>query len=317
MLEIHKKVVISLMGEDWFSKPKYRIDHHPAYKVFAIADQLQIQQNILRFPDNEELIYSLCGVLLDLDVLVRCSGTPVHMTDLEKLVLSDFSNFGDEQVRSRIRSGVHDPGIYLSLQTELNLASWANSKGFSVTPYEENSFPDFRLDGQGLELPCLVECKKLLDTVSLKRISKIIVKANKQIKAVGINCFGLVVIDASLFIPDLQGKVASERLKELEVEIQHAISRSNSAVSAVLLVWLERSMTIHNSGYVEACLKRNQLLIHHGKPIKALPESMKFDGYVNEVCMGIKTQKRMMIGRNNPCICGSNKRYKHCCGSLQ
>ena len=25
---------------------------------------------------------------------------------------------------------------------------------------------------------------------------------------------------------------------------------------------------------------------------------------------------RKKIGRNDPCFCGSNKKYKHCCGSL-
>ena len=29
-----------------------------------------------------------------------------------------------------------------------------------------------------------------------------------------------------------------------------------------------------------------------------------------------KITYRKKIGRNEPCFCGSNKKYKHCCGSL-
>ena len=28
-------------------------------------------------------------------------------------------------------------------------------------------------------------------------------------------------------------------------------------------------------------------------------------------------QIRKKIGRNEPCFCGSKKKYKHCCGSLR
>ena len=36
-----------------------------------------------------------------------------------------------------------------------------------------------------------------------------------------------------------------------------------------------------------------------------------------ETNLGKKTtENKKKIGRNEPCFCGSNKKYKHCCGSL-
>ena len=40
------------------------------------------------------------------------------------------------------------------------------------------------------------------------------------------------------------------------------------------------------------------------------------DNSKNKVKENLKSIAKSKIGRNEPCPCGSGKKYKHCCGAL-
>lgn len=285
-LRVQQKVILDLMGKEWFSRPKNRISHHPAYQKFLVCDKFISQEGRIRWPEDRDSIKHLCAVLLvllDSFDLVRSSGTKTDMFEFRSNVLSDFSGFGDNKSSSRIKSIINDPNIFSSLLTELSFAAWCFSKEYTVTPFEYDGYPDFKIEINGEHTPIFVECKKLMEGYGKSRISKIISKANKQIKATNKRGCGVVIIDATRIIenPNVFSDEIPEKIIELEGLIANSISSQNSLVSAVMIVWNDYVAMGEpsKSARMQFTFRRRQILIHHKSPIVELSESHPIEEY--------------------------------------
>lgn len=320
---VQQKIIHDLMGSEWFSRPKNRICHHPAYKKYIICKKFISQGGIIHWPEDENLIKEFCGVILDSFDLVRSSGTKIDMFNFTSNIIGDFSVFGDEKSSSRIKSVINDPNLFSSLLAELAFAAWCFSKKYEVTPFEHDGYPDFKVVIAGDNVPIFVECKKLIAGYGKSRVSKIVSKANKQIKKTGEKGIGIVLIDATEIIdsPSVFSDEIPEKVEELEGYIRRTISNKNSSISAAIIVWNDYVAmgTPSSSERMQFTFRRRQLLVHHQSPLLKLPKGHQLSKYGATISFGVNFTSRVhrnKISRNATCLCKSGKRYKHCCGKL-
>lgn len=320
-IRTQQTVIRELMGEEWLLLPNNRISSHPAYKKLLVCEKFISQGGVIRWPEDEALINNLCELILDSLDIVRSSGKEVDMFDYTSNVLGSFSGFGDAKSSSRIKSVINDPKTFSSLLTELSFAAWCESKDQNVTAYENDGYPDFKIESNDQSLPVFVECKKLLEKFTKNRISKIISKANKQIKKVNELGYGIVLIDATAIIdnPEAFSDEIPERILELKALIKNATGNDNSSVSAVV-VWNDfDAKGSPESGYMQFGFRRRNMVIHHKKPIVSLPEDHLIAKYGATILLPFNFTLRKdsnKIRRNSRCGCGSGSRHKHCCGKI-
>jgi uncharacterized protein len=53
---------------------------------------------------------------------------------------------------------------------------------------------------------------------------------------------------------------------------------------------------------------------HIDRPMKMMADLLRKGRYADEV-MGLLAEERATLGRNDPCPCGSGKKFKHCHGT--
>jgi len=323
VFEIQRDVFQALMGEEWFSRKEYRIKNHPAYIRTKICNKFISQNGAFNLPEDNNIVPLYMASFLEVFDIVKASGAQIDKFDIGSFVMDNFKAYGDEKVQSRIKTVVRNPIEFESLLTELTFGAWCLSKELNVKASEEEGYPDFELTGLDLELPVLVDCKKLMEDTNLeKRVSYIIKKANKQVKRVtGIN-YGIVFIDASAKVKKtdcLSDSIPSEIL-QIEELIKHSISNFNTSISAVILCWDDYS----NLGDLSEdrsrtfVFRRRSKLFHHKSPRNSLPENTVFDNYGTSLTNHLEPNTNIDLfkqARNSVCICDSGKRYKHCCGS--
>ncbi|OGR89652.1 MAG: hypothetical protein A3J74_04525 [Elusimicrobia bacterium RIFCSPHIGHO2_02_FULL_57_9] len=68
----------------------------------------------------------------------------------------------------------------------------------------------------------------------------------------------------------------------------------------------KEGINVKDTGAVKAWLEKNKEALEAGKFAQAPEEGVKQGTYV---------KTRPDIGRNDPCTCGSGKKYKKCCGT--
>ena len=172
-----------------------RRQRHPAAARWQLCLSLLQQGGVIRWPAQKGQLPLLTRMLLDSAAFVRVSGG-----DLDLFRLGDLRGYGDAAVQRKIGSRLNDPSQFEDLMVELSIAAWHQFEGHKVTPSEADGWADLRIDIPSLDLPLLLECKRLKSATS-GRLRKDITKANKQIKQVGIDAYGTALLDVSDAVP--------------------------------------------------------------------------------------------------------------------
>lgn len=267
-----KTILENLFGADWFIKDVIKKDNHPAYKRWLLSTKLIKQNGIVRWPEDKEKMSDIASIILDNFFIVKYSGG-----DLDRFTLGTFSNY-NEKVRKRIYTEIEDPSKFFDKLTELSYSAWHLSEGNEVIQYEEDGYPDFKVYIKDIDLPIATDCKRIKVDTQDNRFAKDITKANKQIKALNEECYGVVVIDISDKIrnPDVFSDEIPEEVERISRIVKSAILNFNSAVSGVLLIWDDYVMLgipgkAPKSTF--AYRKRNMVL-RHSNPRKELPDGL-------------------------------------------
>lgn len=272
----NRRLLEDLFGSEWFTDGKSKKPNHPAYKSWRLCQKLLDQHGNLRFPEDVQNLPKISRIVLDNHSLLLCSSGNVQL-----MKLGLFENYGDDRVRRKIKSVIQDETGFKSLMTELSYASWHISKRNVVTPYQEDSYPDFKVESRNFALPLVVDCKYILKNTNDSRFSYVIKKANKQIKKLNIDCYGLVVIDITELIGLLTEFIDTtpEEVVRISAIVSTALRNVNSSVSGVLLLWDD--FTVHGNPQTETdslvAYRRRYYLVKHKQPIHPLPENLDLD----------------------------------------
>lgn len=276
LFDSNRRLLEDLFGSEWFSDTKLKKLNHPAYKSWELCKKLIKQKGGLKFPDDVHRLPEISRIVSDIYTLLLCSSGNIQF-----LKLGLFENYGDDKVRRKIKSVIQDETGFKSLMTELAYASWHLSKGNFVTPFEEDSYPDFKVESSNFQLPLAADCKCILRNTNNSRFSYVVKKANKQIKKLNIDCYGLVVIDITEkigLLNELLDTTPVEVLKISEI-VSKALQSTNSSVSGVLLLWDDYIVQGDPQTVTESLViyRRRYHLVKHNSPIHPLPEDRNLD----------------------------------------
>ena len=326
---VQKQLLEQLFGDKWFVNNLARNKRHPAFKKWQFCREMIEKGGEISFPVIRDEFDQIASLMLDNYILAESSGG-----ELSQFSLGDFKGFGDEKVQKRIQTIISDPKQFNSLMTELSLAAWCSSKDFLVTPYEEIGYPDFRLDIDGVNLPVVVECKNIEDGTTNNRFKNIVNKANKQIKNIGEDCYGVLFVDITALV-ERREELSDSLPESVEIIIEifnDLLAHFNSSVSSAILFWDEYSIfgEEQDAERTTAFIRRRSYHVAHKNPKQCLPSDTPLLEYGNTIAFGVdrnppKEIREMLYGsssalnsvsRNSLCPCGSEKRFKHCCGSL-
>jgi hypothetical protein len=199
--------------------------------------------------------------------------------NLRQLRAGEFANYGDERVRARLSRVVQKAEHFGSVLTELAFAAWFLGKGWDVLATEDEGRADFCVTiDKGRHL--LADCKRIALDSKSKRIGKVICKANSQIKAYGMDAYGLAAIDLSDWISDglfeqtpdpaVQPLALAipKRAREAETIARGALQSSNTSVNAAVLTWNQYGLVGPHpqTGYTLFLLWRRSLIVEHQRP---------------------------------------------------
>lgn len=324
-----KKLLEDLFGADWFVENSKRKINHPAFRKWLFCGEMVKKGGVISVPVDREECEPLASLLLDNFILTQSSGG-----EFSAFSFGGVKKYGDDKVRKRIQAIITDPKQYNSLMTELSLSAYCSLQDLAVTPFEEIGYPDFRLDIDGMSLPIMVECKNIEKGTNCNRFECIVKKANKQIKNVGVDCYGVLFVDVTAMIE--RNSVLSDSVPD-SVEIilekfSKLLGRFNSSVSSAILFWDEFSILGEEQGSdrIMAFIRRRSCNVTHKNPKHRLPSNTSLLEFGNTFCFiaermqSEKLQKMPfvssinsnMVSRVSMCPCGSGKRVKNCCGSL-
>lgn len=244
--------------------------------------KLIAQDGIIKWPEDVLNLREIARVILDNYFLIQCSGG-----NIRNLRLGSFANYGSESVRRRLYSVLGSGSGFRSLMAELSYSAWHISKGHKVTAYEEKGYPDFHVFAEGAILPLVTDCKHIRKDTKDSRFSKIIKKANKQIKALGIGCYGIAAIDITDKVtnPDVFSDEIPKSVLHITEVVSSAIQKHNTSVSAVLLLWddyqvLGEPMVAPSS---LIAYRRRSHVLRHLEPLHKLPEELELFNIGNTI----------------------------------
>ena len=171
--------------------------------------------------------------------------------------------------------------------TELSYAAWHISKGHKVTAYEEEGYPDFQVLTEDVTLPLVTDCKRIQKDSSDLRFPKMINKANNRVKKLGIQCYGIAVIDVTEKVtnPNVFSDEILQSVLHITEVVSDAIQKDNSSISAVLLLWDDYVVhgepgTSHHSLFV---YRRRSQILKHRDPVHKLPEEIHLFEFGNTI----------------------------------
>lgn len=268
LFKAQKIILERLFVQDWFIKDVDKKNNHPAYKRWLISEKLFSQNGIIKY--QEDIMADIAQIIIDNGFLVEYSSG-----DLDRFVLGDFLNC-DEKVLNKIYSEIEDPSKFFDKLTELSYAAWHLLNGNKIIPYEEDGCADLKIIIKNLDLPIVVDCKRIKADTQDRRFAKDIVQANKQIKKLKEKlkeeCYGIVLINISDKIKNsgILSEIPGD-VKRIMNIVQDAIRSNNSSVSGVLLTWDEwgeYKIGIQESTFVHA---KKSVFVRHLNPKKQLP----------------------------------------------
>lgn len=300
LLRFYVAILEHLFGANWFIEDQYRKQSHPAFQQWKLCRELAARQGGIQLPSDRPMLPHLVTLLLDTIIL-----SLVSHSDLQTFSLGTLANYGDANVQRRIHGVKFEPQSFLDLMTEFSYAAWHLSQGHSVMAFERGGLADLRADSPDFPLPFIADCKRILADTSSKRFHKIIGKANKQIKAHGTPCYGIVLIDVTSKITEPPRPPAMELPPDIGQpwpiptaieDIRHEVARQlvsdyYSSVSGAILVWDEHLIYGSSVLYMPSSnviwrpgvnpnlriavvtLLRRSLVVRHKQPIVPLPDN--------------------------------------------
>jgi hypothetical protein len=207
-------------------------------------------------------------------ILVECTGG-----NLETFSFGAVANYGDVAVQRRIHAIAHDPHQFNALLVELSAASWHLSRHHAVTAMESVGGPDLLVEVPSLELPLAVECKRLDPDTHAKSLARILKRANRQVKAANMPCYGLALVDASSQVPYTAefSDAVPTRILDLADATRGTLAGQNSSLSAMQLLWddflFQRAIADPRAILGWVVLRRRGLrLVRHLAPRHPLPK---------------------------------------------
>lgn len=289
--EAQNKILEELFGRKWFSEKSRKKTNHPAYLKWKLCAKLISQNGIIKWPEDTHNFSEVADIILNNYFLLQCSGGNIN-----KLELGSFANFGDDPVRKRLISVLQSETHFSSLMTELSYAAWHISKGHKVIAYEDEGYPDFQVIMNSTKLPLVTDCKRIFKDTNNSRLSKVITKANKQIKKIAIDCYGICVIDITEKITN--NNHFSDNIPQEVLDISSVVSKSiqtkNSSVSAVLLLW--NDYVLHGIPETSPtslfAYRRRGYLVSHSDPKYNLPKNIELFAFGNTITYRVTWKQR-------------------------
>lgn len=283
MVRAQVALLTELLGAEWLASNRGRA--HPACDRLALCEHLLAHGGGLRLPQDKPCFAELAELFLDNLLLVFCTGG-----DPDRFALGNFANYGDPAVAARIRAVVRDPQQFADLLVEFAAAGWHLTKGHTAVANETGG-ADLLITIPELELPLLLECKRLRAATQSKRIAELVKNANLQIKQRAVDAYGVAVLDVSSHAPPPE--VFSDAIPDVVSMLAEIARRSmasrNRSVSGVLLLWEDYDVhedLSHRRAWV--AFRRRSLLLRHSAPRWPLPEDQSFIEVGNTVEFGVR-----------------------------
>jgi hypothetical protein len=234
---------------------------HPAAERWRMCVAIMRQGGAVRWPQQRDDVPLICRMVMDALTFITLSGG-----NIQELRLADLASYGDARVQAKLRSRIDNPVQFEELMVELSLAAWHLNRGHRVTPFEEEGWPDLRVDVEGFTCPILLECKRV-KIPSPRKLAKHIWKANAQIKKVGIQAFGVVVLDISAAVGNkivpLTDDVPPIVMEVMEAVRQAISGPKNRSVGAVVVTWDKYSQVGEPPQPVVICFRRPFQIVRH------------------------------------------------------
>lgn len=293
--QLQVKVLENLFGGSWFLQRSRKRDLHPAYRAWTYCNSLANSGGQLHWSTKQELhelALKWAQVMGNNISLVQAT-----KGDIEHFELGQLVNYGDDKVRRRLQSVIPDHLQYLDVLAEFRCVGWHLSQGHEVSVSENPGWADFRIAIPGWELPVLADCKRLSKTPTKMTVKRLIEKANRQVKTVGQDAHGLVLLDASELtlsaVRQLSDDIAVEVLAIQDV-VQRLLANHYTALSGVVLFWDELYVLCaepRGRGAMMS-LRTRSLVVRHSAPIRPLPQDPKPIGLSGEVSCFVRFADR-------------------------
>jgi len=194
------------------------------------------------------------------------------------------SIYTETKPSKKIRSRVVNPEQFEDLMVELAFDAWHKSRNHTVIPWEKEGLPDLKLQIPGVDVPILVECKRLRSSLK-NRLSKVISKANSQIKAAQEPCYGVVVLDVStpVGVTEVENDELPNQLQDICSIVQSALSgKKNRLVRMAILVWDDSMILGEPPDKTQVAFRRRHLRIQHRMSGKDISETVPlFEGFTS------------------------------------
>jgi hypothetical protein len=253
----------AVLTPEWLASDKAA--DHPARTDWEFAKLMEQQNGSLCYPSQRSALSQQGRLMLDVATWIQA----IPGSSLGELRIADIAGYGDERVTGKLAADIRDPRAYGDWLVELMIAGLHRSAGRTVTPYEQDGYPDLRIDVPGGAL--LVECKRL-HTDTENRHRQVIQKANKQVKAAADAVDG--DYDGSVVL-DLNGgrriRFGSSEWTPPDIEqrlewTRRALSgEKNRSIRRAYVVWDDFSYAGDDSGRtVVAYVRRCEVVEHTG-----------------------------------------------------
>jgi hypothetical protein len=183
-------LIESVLPPDWLASNKAA--SHPARFDWEFSKLMQRQEGSLGYPSQRRLLPQHGRLMLDMFTWMNA----IPGSDPNSFRIGNVEGYGDPRVAGKLMSELRNPRAYSDWMVELLIAGTHRSAGRSVTPYEDDGFPDLRIDVPGGAL--FAECKRLYE-LGENRLRSVVKKANAQIRraaeALGSPHEGTIVLD--------------------------------------------------------------------------------------------------------------------------
>jgi hypothetical protein len=243
---------------------------HPARADWEFAKLMQSQNGSLSYP-SQRVLLAQHGRLM-LDVMTWIGAVPE--SSLVSLRIGDIEGYGDERVAGKLMADIRDSRAYGDWLVELMIAGVHRAAGRAVTPYEQDRYPDLRIDVAGGAL--LVECKRLY-AENENSHRKVIQNANAQVKNAADDLDG--DYDGSVVL-DLNGarriRFGSSEWTPPDIEqrldwTQRALSgEKNRSIRRAYVVWDDYSFHGDDPGRTLVAYLRRCAVVEHTGPARGV-----------------------------------------------
>lgn len=274
--EKHMELLKVVFSEDFFSNIKN--ETHPAYIRRQLCKNIIEQKGIIKYPEQKDEILLIGRIILD--SLIHIILSDGNIQDI-KFGIKKF--YGDKNVLKKIESRIINDKQFEDLMVELYFASWHKGKNHTVILFEEDGYPDMKINIPNYEIPIYAECKNV-QFGHYKRLNSILKKANKQLKKVKEDCYGIVILDISQNSSLLIEKDDSipSSIKDIIKDVSRILTgKKNKSISEAILIWNDCIIKEQKSKFSLYFFRKRYYVV---KPkevdnIKIIPKNIQvFDG---------------------------------------